>query len=147
MTTVRGNSGFTLVELMITILIIGVLAGIAVPMFTDNISRAQVQRVHSELSGYTRPIDERLATGDQAALAADPVEVLGFIDSGLSTIVFGTFADASTSTIVATMDGESSSSIRGTTVTLRRAPDGSWTCTVVGTGGRWREAFVPERCE
>ena len=45
------KAGFTLVELIVVIAILGILAGIAVPMYTGYIKRANDAKVLSELSG------------------------------------------------------------------------------------------------
>ena len=143
----RAERGFTLIELMIVITIIGVLAAIAVPAYLDNVSRSQVARAHSELSAYTRQVEERLANGEGASVGLDPSKAVGFVDSNLTTTSFGAFTDAASSTIVATMDGDTSAAIRGTVLSLRREADGTWQCTVTGAGSRWRPAFVPDRCQ
>ena len=46
----RTNSGFTLVELMITVAIIAVIAAIALPNYTDYVTRSKFTEAHGHLS-------------------------------------------------------------------------------------------------
>jgi type IV pilus assembly protein PilA len=64
------QKGFTLIELMIVIAIIGVLAAIALPMYQDYITKSQVTRVYAELKNAQRLADVELFEGRTPSLTA-----------------------------------------------------------------------------
>jgi len=63
------QSGFTLIELMIVVAIIGILAAVAIPSYQDYTARAQVSEAMTLTSGVKTPLAEWLS--DKGSMPAD----------------------------------------------------------------------------
>ena len=53
--------GFTLIELMIVVAIIGILAAVAIPAYQDYIARAQMSEAVTLMGGAKTPLSEYIA--------------------------------------------------------------------------------------
>jgi type IV pilus assembly protein PilA len=135
------QNGFTLIELMIVVAIIGILAAVAIPAYGDYTARAQAAEAFTLLDGLKTPLTEQYtSTGSFLFNTGDlPASMVSGVSSGkyVQTIVGGLTgvspsltSNPQSSSLVATFKSAGlSSKIQSTKVHMHYdIISGSWTC-------------------
>lgn len=150
----KAQKGFTLIELMIVVAIIGILAAIAIPQYQDYTARTQVTRAVSEISALKTAAESAILEGKKLVSADTPGDGeydLGFTESTLLdkkgkaqiTILKPSDADPS---ISGTLGGFAGKAIAGAVITIKRSPEGVWTCGITGSPANWKANYAPANC-
>ncbi len=136
----RIQKGFTLIELMIVVAIIGILAAVALPAYQDYTIRAKVSELVLAASGYKTSIAEKAQTDATLTLAG----------VGLTVCTGGKVTGGDITNLgVITIAGDATTVGTPVTVVLSPSilPDGKliWSCQTVGAQVALYK-FLPAEC-
>lgn len=135
----NAQKGFTLIELMIVVAIIGILAAIAIPAYQSYIAKSQVSRAMAETGALKTAYEDCLNNGKTAANSCE----IGWTGSGIFELTVPTAAAAGTSAatnsaaltssgkIEGKFAGQAAAALKDTTTTLtwQRSASGTWVCS------------------
>ena len=136
------QKGFTLIELMIVVAIIGILAAIAIPAYSDYIARAQVSEAFVLVDGVKVAVAEE-CQNNGTCVGAYTTAVKPNLPTGKYSTVTSVSADG---VILGTMATTANSKVAGGTVTFTptlNAASVTWACT---GGGLLVGKYLPKSC-
>lgn len=137
------QKGFTLIELMIVVAIIGILASVALPQYTNYTTRAKLSEVVGGASTCKASVTERIQTGNVASI--DGGEWGCEAASGFGTYV----AEVATSDeghIRIEVTGTDNADIDGKYVYIQVTDTGGSTRWVCGSDSTDLLSFLPGSC-
>lgn len=137
----KAQKGFTLIELMIVVAIIGILAAIALPAYQDYTIRARVSEALALASGVKATVGENIASNNGVS-AAGNCKGVDNITTATTNVTSLSCADGTGAITVVT-------TAKAGTVTIALTPTATagqpvtWKCTVADSS---KHKYVPSEC-
>ena len=123
------ENGFTLIELMIVVAIIGILAAVAIPSYQDYTARAQVAEGLSLTSAFKTPLAERYS--NSGTLIGVDINTMGGTTTGkyVNAITFDNLNTNSISVVATFRTNNVAAAIQGSTFDIETTDGGLvWLC-------------------
>ena len=128
----KKQQGFTLIELMIVVAIIGVLSAIAIPAYKNYVTKSEVASAMATMKALITPLE---ACIQEKGFTGTPLPTYNLADIGTNTAA-NPLGEIGVPTVAATGSNiifsfKDKSSINGSTLTFTKGADNGdvWACT------------------
>ena len=138
------QQGFTLIELMIVVAIIGILAAVAIPAYQDYTVRAKITEVLGIASSAKSTLSEGYSSaGSMPAVASAGINTSAAQSTYVSAIAYAR-TDANTATVTYTLTNLTADANGDTIVFVGTGSQNgvSWTCNT----GTLDDKYLPANC-
>ncbi|MEN0677583.1 MAG: pilin [Shewanella sp.] len=143
------NKGFTLIELMIVVAVIGVLAAIAIPQYQNYVAKAELGSALSTLASLKTNVEDQLAKDGAFPVAKDNAESASKLGAPqptngvISSAKVGTDGNGAI-TFLFNSTGNSEKVNGASVILTRTAGTSAWACEV--DGKNITDAIAPKGC-
>jgi type IV pilus assembly protein PilA len=138
----KAQQGFTLIELMIVVAIIGILAAIAIPQYQDYIVKSQATSALGEITPGKTGFELAINAGKTPSLVAGDEGYIGITAS--TTYCTVSLVTTAVGEILCTAKAGNAGKFNGKTIRWSRDADGAWRC--LGGTAPLDAKYLPGKC-